>query len=184
MASQIKLRRGTAAQWTSANPVLAQGEAGFETDTYKLKIGNGTSTWNALTYFSPTPDLSAYLTQASASTTYLTQASASTTYATKTELTNLIDGAPETLNTLNELAAALGDNADVLSLYLTVANASTVYATKVELENIDALPSQTGNAGKYLTTDGTTASWGTVSGGGTTNDSDIIKAAVFFGGNS
>jgi len=181
MASQIKLRRGTAAQWTSANPVLAQGEAGFETDTYKLKIGNGSSAWTALAYFNP--DLSAYLTQSSASTTYLTQTSASTTYATKTELTNLIDGAPETLNTLNELAAALGDNADILSLYLTASSASTTYATKAELNNIDALPSQTGNSGKYLTTDGTNASWSTVtSGGGTTTDSDIIKAALFFGG--
>lgn len=70
MASQIKLRRGTAAEWTLANPTLAEGEAGFETDTYKLKIGDGSTAWNSLSYFSPTPDLSAYLTQSSASTTY------------------------------------------------------------------------------------------------------------------
>jgi hypothetical protein len=36
-----------------------------------------------------------------------------------------------------------------------------------DLENIDALPDQTGNAGKVLTTDGTTASWQEPSGGTT-----------------
>jgi len=48
----IKLRRGTAAQWTSANPVLAEGEYGFETDTLQSKIGNGTDNWNDLSYLS------------------------------------------------------------------------------------------------------------------------------------
>ena len=52
MASKIQLRRDTAANWTTANPVLAQGEAGFETDTKKLKIGNGTDNWTTLTYVS------------------------------------------------------------------------------------------------------------------------------------
>lgn len=46
----IKLRRGTAAQWNSANPVLAAGEIGLETDTLRTKYGNGTSTWTALSY--------------------------------------------------------------------------------------------------------------------------------------
>ena len=51
MAVQIQLRRGTAAQWTSANPTLASGEVGFETDTNKEKIGDGTTAWNSLAYF-------------------------------------------------------------------------------------------------------------------------------------
>ena len=46
----IKLRRGTAAQWTSTNPVLAAGEMGIETDTQRSKFGDGTSTWSALGY--------------------------------------------------------------------------------------------------------------------------------------
>jgi hypothetical protein len=45
----------------------------------------------------------------------------------------LVDGAPGALNTLNELAAALDDNADVLDLYLTQASASSIYATQAEL---------------------------------------------------
>jgi hypothetical protein len=46
----IKHRRGTAAQWTSANPVLGAGEMGVETDTQKFKFGNGTTTWASLGY--------------------------------------------------------------------------------------------------------------------------------------
>ena len=51
MAQQIQIRRDTATNWSSANPILAQGEFGLETNTGKLKIGNGTSAWNSLTYF-------------------------------------------------------------------------------------------------------------------------------------
>jgi peptidoglycan hydrolase CwlO-like protein len=51
MAARMQQRRGTAAQWTSANPILGSGEIGFETDTNKFKIGNGTSTWTNLLYF-------------------------------------------------------------------------------------------------------------------------------------
>ena len=42
----IKLRRDTAANWTSVNPVLNEGEMGLETDTNKLKIGDGYNTWS------------------------------------------------------------------------------------------------------------------------------------------
>lgn len=51
MATRIQIRRDTAANWTSNNPTLARGEQGFETDTYKLKIGDGVTAWNALGYF-------------------------------------------------------------------------------------------------------------------------------------
>jgi hypothetical protein len=50
VVTQIQIRRGTAAQWTSANPTLASGEWGYETDTNKGKIGNGTTAWNSLAY--------------------------------------------------------------------------------------------------------------------------------------
>jgi len=50
MAVQIQLRNGTAAQWTSANPTLAVGELGAETDTGKFKIGTGSTAWNSLAY--------------------------------------------------------------------------------------------------------------------------------------
>ena len=81
----MQQRRGTAAQWTAANPVLAAGEIGFETDTNKFKMGNGSSAWSALQYFANAAEL-------------------------QTAITSLIDAAPETLNTLNELAGAINDD--------------------------------------------------------------------------
>lgn len=48
--TQIQTRRGTAASWTSTNPTLASGEFGFETDTGRFKIGNGSTAWNSLAY--------------------------------------------------------------------------------------------------------------------------------------
>jgi len=51
MSQQIKLRRDLAANWTAANTLLSQGEQGFETDTKKIKIGDGVTTWNSLPYW-------------------------------------------------------------------------------------------------------------------------------------
>lgn len=50
VVTQIQVRRGTAAQWTSTNPTLAAGEIGFETDTLRMKVGNGSTAWNSLSY--------------------------------------------------------------------------------------------------------------------------------------
>jgi hypothetical protein len=82
MATRMQQRRGTAEQWTAANPILAAGEIGFETDTNKFKMGNGSSAWSALQYFANTAGLEALLN----------------------------DGAPAALNTLNEIAAAINDD--------------------------------------------------------------------------
>ena len=90
MATRMQQRRGTAAQWSGANPILAAGEIGFESDTSKFKIGDGVNHWADLIY-----------------------------YASAEELSSLIDGAPDLLNTLNELAAAVGDDP---SFFTTVAN--------------------------------------------------------------
>jgi citrate lyase gamma subunit len=90
MATRMQQRRGTAAQWTAANPVLAAGEIGFETDNNRFKIGNGATAWTALDYF-----------------------------ANNAALEDLLDGAPEALNTLNELAAAIGDDANFFTTVTT-----------------------------------------------------------------
>lgn len=54
MAQQIQLRRDTATNWTSNNPVLAVGEIGIElnepSSADRLKIGDGTRAWNDLPY--------------------------------------------------------------------------------------------------------------------------------------
>jgi hypothetical protein len=55
MANIIKLRRDTAANWTSVNPVLNEGELGLDLTNDKIKIGDGSSTWSALPYAFDTP---------------------------------------------------------------------------------------------------------------------------------
>lgn len=50
MAVQIQLRNDTAAAWTAADPILAQGEIGIENDTKFIKVGDGVNNWSALEY--------------------------------------------------------------------------------------------------------------------------------------
>jgi len=54
MSVIIQHKRGTASQWTSLNPTLEAGEVGWESDTNRFKIGNGSSDWTTLPYFDQT----------------------------------------------------------------------------------------------------------------------------------
>ena len=96
MAVQIQLRNDTAANWTSENPTLAVGEIGIESDTLSVKVGDGSTEWISLDYFG-------------VSSTYVDSAVA-----------GIVDSAPGALDTLNELAAALGDDENFAT---TVTNA-------------------------------------------------------------
>ena len=53
MASRVQHLRGNYSEWSNYNPTLLNGELGFETDTFKIKIGDGTTDWNNLCYISP-----------------------------------------------------------------------------------------------------------------------------------
>ena len=50
---RIQLRRGTASEWSTENPVLLEGEIGIQLDSARnrIKIGDGTTAWNDLPYF-------------------------------------------------------------------------------------------------------------------------------------
>jgi hypothetical protein len=50
VAVQIQLRNDTAARWASVNPILARGETGVERDTFRFKIGDGSTSWSSLPY--------------------------------------------------------------------------------------------------------------------------------------
>ena len=50
MAVHLQIRRSTKTEWELANPILAYGEQGFETDTFQKKVGNGVTPWNDLPY--------------------------------------------------------------------------------------------------------------------------------------
>lgn len=62
----IQLRRDTAANWTTTNPTLADGEIGYETDTRNFKVGNGTTAWTTLGYNIVAPNDTGWISTASA----------------------------------------------------------------------------------------------------------------------
>lgn len=158
----IKFRRGTAAEWVASQPqpggeVLRLGEPGYEKDTGRLKIGDGTTPWNSLAYFNDGApidpeqlqdllggglltagsgisinynDLADTITISTSGVAFLnspnftgiptvptapsgtnTTQIASTAFV-RTEVSNLVDSAPALLDTLNELAAAINDDAN------------------------------------------------------------------------
>ena len=90
-------------------------------------------------------------------------------YATKTELTQGLAGKADTSVTdalRNDVDGLDGQVSGIEEKIPADASSSNQLATKADLSNIDALPSQTGNEGKFLTTDGTNASWAEISQGG------------------
>lgn len=216
--TRIKLRRDTAANWTTNNPVLAEGEVGFEKDTYKFKIGDGTSLWSVLGYFggeisdatggakgiiqlagalggtaaAPTAlgyadaaalavamglkanasDVTASLVlKANAANAALTgvptaptatfgdnSTQISTTGFVQAAVAAVLDAAPGALDTLNELAAALGDDANFAT---TVTNSLTLKAPldSPAFTNVPTAPTAAGgtNTTQLATTAFTTA---------------------------
>ena len=76
MTARMQQRRDTAANWTSTNPTLAAGEMGIETDTYKFKVGNGSTAWTSLPYSVDIP------TQTGQSGKYLTTNGTVTSWGT------------------------------------------------------------------------------------------------------
>ncbi len=145
MAIKIQVRRDSASAWSSNNPILSSGEIGWDTTNKKGKVGDGSTSWNSLGYslfteaevigkapinsptFTGTP--AAPTAAAGTNTTQI-----ATTAFVRTEVTNLIASAPGALDTLDELAAALGDDPNFAT---TVTNS---IATKAPL----ASPALTG----------------------------------------
>jgi hypothetical protein len=262
MAVKIQIRRGTAANWTSTNPTLSVGELAFETDTGKVKVGNGSTAWTSLPYVgavtgvsdteigyldgvtsaiqtqldakASSSDLSTHAsdttnvhgiadtsaletqtgaqskvdaleievkdytdtsvynhnadttsvhgiadtseleTQTGAQSKADSAESAANSY-TDTAIANLIDSSPTTLNTLNELAAALGDDPNFASTITTSIgtkatleiNTSTNWTNTnpVVSANVFALES---NTGKFKIGNGVTA-WTSLDYAGTTS---------------
>jgi hypothetical protein len=126
MAIRMQQRRGTAEQWTLANPILAPGEVGFETDNNQFKIGDGVNQWADLQYFVNLDGISGTLSDYIPVTEKGEADGVATLDATgqipgsqlayvDSAIENLVGLAPEQLDTLGELATALGDNADFVT---------------------------------------------------------------------
>lgn len=61
--AKFKLRRGTAYEWAEKDPILDDGEPGVESDTSRLKIGNGMTPWSLLSYILPESDMALKIQQ-------------------------------------------------------------------------------------------------------------------------
>ena len=123
----MQQRRGTSTQWTNANPVLAAGEIGFESNTNKFKIGDGVKTWDLLEYFLNVDaldiDTEGFVRDDKVGTANgVASLDASGLIPTaqlpdahieskiSTRISEIVGAAPSTLNTLNEIAAAFNND--------------------------------------------------------------------------
>lgn len=114
MIQRMQQRRGLASQWTASNPILAAAELGVEVDTGQFKIGDGVQTWTELNYF-----------QDSASIEQL--------------IDDLIGLAPETLDTLQELAASINNDPNffaTISASITAAETNANSYTDAEIQDL------------------------------------------------
>jgi len=145
----IKLRRDTSANWTANNPVLATGEPGLETDTKKLKFGDGSTAWNSLSYATNGN------TSGSISYNSLTDKPNLATVATSGSYNDLIN--TPTIPSLPSFTFPSG-NGTSNQVLQSNGDGTTIWVTS-------PIPSQTGNSGKFLTTDGSSTSWASAGGG-------------------
>ena len=131
MAIRMQQRRGTAIQWTTADPVLAPGEIGVETDTNQFKLGDGVTNWSDLSYFKNLEDLGGTLDDFIPLTQKGEADGVATLDATGnvpfSQLANIVNGAPDLLNTLDEIAAAIGDNANFAASVTTHVSATEAH---------------------------------------------------------
>ena len=122
MPTQIQLRRDTAADWTSNNPTLAQGEFGWESDTNRFKIGDGSSNWQSLAYASDGD---------TAGITFVGDDSSGTTVSQNETF--------KIAGTQNITAAVSGDTLTLtgpdLSTYLTASSSTTLTNKSIDADN-------------------------------------------------
>jgi Major tropism determinant N-terminal domain len=67
---RVQLRHDTATNWTTANPLLLQGEIGIEVDTNRMKLGDGINRWQTLPYFPSDTGLGSIFDGGTPSSTY------------------------------------------------------------------------------------------------------------------
>ncbi len=161
MATRMQQRRGTAQQWLDADPVLAAGEIGFETDTNEFRIGDGVNVWSDLSPFKNLEDLGGslddYVLVSSKGQIDGVAPLNANGQIPVAFLAELIDDAPAALNTLGEIADLLtavetsvgssvaahsGDTTDVhgiadTSLLVTQTEAEEIANIKVGVHSAD-----------------------------------------------
>ena len=158
---QMAQRKDTAANWTAANPILLSGEIGYETDTKKFKIGDGTTNWNSLAYL-PIPDGSGNLTITGnleiGSTGSLTfEGSTADGFETTLAVTNPTADRTITLPDRSGTVITSGDTGTVTSTMLadgTIVDGDVSATAEIAVSKL-----ANGTANQVIVTDGTNVSW-------------------------
>jgi hypothetical protein len=158
---QMAQRKDTAANWTAANPILLSGEIGYETDTKKFKIGDGSTNWNTLAYL-PIPDGSGNLTITGnleiGTTGSLTfEGSTANGFETTLAVTDPTADRTITLPNVSGTIITTGDTGSVTSTMLldgTIVNADISDIAEIAVSKL-----ANGTANQVIVTDGTNVSW-------------------------
>jgi hypothetical protein len=145
---KLQLRGDTAATWASVNPVLLNNELGLETDTKKLKIGNGSTSWNSLAYFPSIVTGGTVLGNLEIGTT-----------GTLTFEGSTADGFETTLAVTDPTADRTITLPDQSGTVVVTGNASIVNADIAADAEIAVSKLANGTANQVLVTDGTDVSW-------------------------
>ena len=162
MANKIQLRRDTATNWTTVNPILAQGEPGVELDTNKWKIGNGTSTWAVLQYQgTQLPANNAGYLYNNGSGTLSWGAIPTPGPSPTTGTVTSVGMNMGTTGLAVSPAAITSSGTFAITGTLAVQHGGTGANTAESALN-NLLPAQSGQTNKYLRTNGSTATWETV----------------------
>ena len=128
----IKIRRGTTTQWNASSRVLQVGELGIDTTLNRIKAGNGTNVWSALSY----------LSLSSAEIEELSQDAVSTALAAGTH-SNITVTYSDNGNSIS-----LATGPDVItqtSLSNTLTNATTGYVPIADVGSADGVASLDSN---------------------------------------
>lgn len=130
MANKLQFRRGTAAEWTAANPILANGEPGYETDTVKIKIGDGATAWNSLPYFSSGTPLTTEQVQDIVAAVLVAGSGMNITYDDVANTITFVNSSPLSTEAVQDIVGAMATSGtNATATYDDTAGTLTISAT-------------------------------------------------------
>ena len=167
---RIQVRRGTASQWTSANPTLAAGELGVESDTNLFKFGNGSTAWTALAYANNSDVAIGEISQDAINTALTMGSGLTKTYNDGSNtITITVDSSVVALKSYVDSAVTTHE-ADTTNVHGIADTSVLATATTVATAKSEAIAAAASAAGTALSTHDTD----TTSVHGITNSADIV----------